>query len=228
MVRSRVKLIYHTYVLVSIELQNLYLVPQSILLQLIFGQLDVSLLNCFWARFVPLFCFHTSSRHHHHLLQNDVFLFVSATYLSSDTILSFVAVIPWWKCGGPARTYYKGAWNTHPGGSTLHESQLQWLQVSANKSTPMAQGLHFSPDCWFFRWSKWVALQIFLHILILLSNLCRSSTKRCLQKLLILLPGFCSTPQVFVALRWVVDCPFSLHVFKNTLLTLVYVSSEFD
>jgi len=144
LVRSRVKLIYHTYVLVSIELQNLYLVPQSILLQLIFGQLAVFLLNCFWARFVPLFCFHTHSRHHHHLLQNDVFLLVSATYLSSDTILSFVAVIPWWKCSGPTRTYYKGAWNTHPGGSTLHESQLQRLQVSANKSTPMAQGLHLS------------------------------------------------------------------------------------
>jgi hypothetical protein len=33
------------------------------------------------------------------------------------------------------------------------------------------------------------------------SELCRSSTKRCLQKLLILLLAFCSTLQVFVAPR---------------------------
>ena len=55
--RSKVKLIYHTYVHVSIELQSLYLVPQSIL-QLTYVQLAVSLLNCFWVMFVSRFCFH--------------------------------------------------------------------------------------------------------------------------------------------------------------------------
>jgi hypothetical protein len=67
--RSRVKLIYHIYVHDSIEPQNSYLVLRSIRPQLIFGQLAVSLLNCFWARFVSLFCFCSCChRHHHHLL----------------------------------------------------------------------------------------------------------------------------------------------------------------
>ena len=29
--------------------------------------------------------------------------------LSSDTFWTFAAAIPWWKCSGPACTYYKGA-----------------------------------------------------------------------------------------------------------------------
>ena len=58
LIRSKVKLIYHTYVHGSIEHQNSYLGPQSIQVQLIFGQLAVSLLNFFWARFVSLMCFH--------------------------------------------------------------------------------------------------------------------------------------------------------------------------
>lgn len=84
LVRSTAKLISHIYVHDSIELQNLYLVPQSILLQLTFGQLAVSLLNCFWARFVSFFvCFHCRL---HNVLQKNVFLLVFATDMLSYTI----------------------------------------------------------------------------------------------------------------------------------------------
>lgn len=56
-IRSKVKLTYHTYVLGSIGLQNLYSVPQNTQPQLIYGQLVVYLLSFFWAGlvFFPLF-----------------------------------------------------------------------------------------------------------------------------------------------------------------------------
>lgn len=127
--RSKEKQIFHTYVPVSIELQNLYLVPQNIQLQLIFGQLVVSLQNSFWVRLV--FLLYSIQKLFFFLI-----MFVKA-FLFPWNLWFFcyllAAIVSWRKCSGPACRDYQGMCHSQAWIVMLIFSVSQpfncWLQV---------------------------------------------------------------------------------------------------
>ena len=101
MIRSKVKLTFHTYVRVSIGLQNLSSVPLNTQPLLISGQLVVFLLNFCWARLAFAFFFFLIL----------IYLKISSNSVSllTDTyFFSCVAIVSWRECCGPACRDYQG------------------------------------------------------------------------------------------------------------------------